>query len=156
MPTLWWVGYALAMANLPIGTVVKYAGSKYHMHGYYTVTKHADVSTKPLSSAERQVYYPNGEAYDLWRLGAPYKMDCADGNRLLDVRRASITVVDMTEDTTQQIVESVIREALREISLHSLRDGTVHEFAEYVLKRLNQIDAIHPPWGIDDQEEAVA
>ncbi|MEV6401081.1 hypothetical protein AB0M39_40965 [Streptomyces sp. NPDC051907] len=79
---------------VPVGTVVRYTGSR--AHGEYEITEHRDPAEHPrarlpLSDSARAAY-PDGTAYDLWPVGVERKF----GNRdraVYYARRTSFTVV---------------------------------------------------------------
>lgn len=88
------------MEPYKIGTVVRYRGSKEHMHGEYRVTGHGTPGRPGASEVytveELAGYYPDGVSYDLWPVGVPHKFGERD-KALYYVRRESITPVERTD-----------------------------------------------------------
>lgn len=71
--------YTAGDEPVPVGTIIEYFGS--HAHGEYEVTALKDPFTHPflrdMSSDELRTAYPDGVAYDIWRVGVSRKF----GNR---------------------------------------------------------------------------
>jgi hypothetical protein len=102
----------MTTTRYPKGTIVQYHGSKSYMHGYYFVSGYYDVEVlRPdLTAEEKDKYYPDGEAYELWPLDMPFKFGNRE-NGLFSVRRGSFTPtpygVDMQAVTADVVDEAV-------------------------------------------------
>lgn len=92
------------MEPYPVGTHVKYHGSKEDYHGIvYEITGHHDIRlTRPdvLEHYGEEFVaekYPDGCAYSLWPAGVSKKMDDRHLS-LKSVRRSSITPIPALEE----------------------------------------------------------